>query len=155
APLLLAWWNCWRLRCVSREDLANFCTRSSAISGSGERMQSKRTQIGTLIVPTSGIQLANAFFGTFISLRVALENFDTILAGFVLSSYFAGFAVGALRCNRIIERVGHIRAYAAFAGVVVVATSAIPLLIGPLSWLVLRGSSGSAALACLSRPRAG
>ena len=49
-------------------------------------MQSKRTQIGTLIVATSGIQLANAFFGTFISLRVALENFDTILTGFVLSS---------------------------------------------------------------------
>jgi len=105
-------------------------------------MQSKRTQIGTLIVATSGIQLANAFFGTFISLRVALENFDTILTGFVLSSYFAGFTVGAMRCNRIIERGGHIRAYAAFAGVVVVATSAIPLLIGPLSWLVLRAVIG-------------
>ena len=104
-------------------------------------MQSKHTQIGTLNVATSGIQLANEFFGTFISLRVALENFDTILTGFVLSSYFAGFTVGALRCNHIIERVGHIRDYAAFAGVVVAAT-AMPLLIGPLSWLVLRAVIG-------------
>jgi MFS family permease len=43
-----------------------------------------------------------------------------------------------LRCGRIIERVGHIRAYAAFAGLVVVATATMPLLIGGMPWLVLR-----------------
>jgi MFS family permease len=101
-----------------------------------------RAQIGTLIIATSGIQLANGFFGTFISLRVAIENFDATMAGLVLSSYFAGFTVGALRCGRIIERVGHIRAYAAFAGLVVAATAAMPLLVGPLPWLVLRAVVG-------------
>jgi hypothetical protein len=73
-------------------------------------------QIGTLIMATSLIQLANGFFGTFISLRVAIEDFGATMSGLVLSSYFAGFTLGALRCERIIERVGHIRAYAAFAG---------------------------------------
>jgi MFS family permease len=101
-----------------------------------------RAQIGTLIIATSGIQLANGFFGTFISLRVAIENFDATMAGLVLSSYFAGFTLGALRCGRIIERVGHIRAYAAFAGLVVAATAAMPLLVGPLPWLVLRAVVG-------------
>lgn len=103
---------------------------------------SLRTQIGTLIVATSGIQLANGFFGTFISLRVALEGFDAAMAGLVLSSYFAGFTVGAVRCGAIIERIGHIRAYAAFAGMVVAATAAMPLLAGPLPWLVLRAVVG-------------
>lgn len=56
---------------------------------------SMRAQIGTLIVATSGVQLANGFFGTFISLRVALEDFDATISGLVLSSYFAGFTVGA------------------------------------------------------------
>jgi len=60
------------------------------------------------------------------------------MAGLVLSSYFAGFTLGALRCGRIIERVGHIRAYAAFAGLVVAATATMPLLTGSLPWLVLR-----------------
>ncbi len=101
-----------------------------------------RTQIGTLIIATSIIQLANGFFGTFISLRVASENFGATMAGLVLSSYFAGFTLGALRCGRIIERIGHIRAYAAFAGLAVVATAAMPLLVGPLSWLVLRAIVG-------------
>ena len=47
-------------------------------------------QIGTLIMATSLIQLANGFFGTFISLRVAIEDFGATMSGLVLSSYFAG-----------------------------------------------------------------
>ena len=82
---------------------------------------SMRAQIGTLIVATSVIQLANGFFTTFISLRVAASNLNSALAGLILSSYFAGFTLGALRGARIIERIGHIRAYAAFAGAVVAA----------------------------------
>jgi MFS family permease len=98
--------------------------------------------IGTLIVATSVVQLANGFFGTFISLRVSLEDFGATLAGLVLSGYFAGFTVGALRCGQIIERVGHIRAYAAFGGLVAAATAAMPLLVGPLPWLLLRAVVG-------------
>ena len=101
-----------------------------------------RAQIGTLIIATSCVQLANGFFGTFISLRVVLEGFDATMAGLVLSSFFAGFTVGAVRGGRIIERIGHIRAYAAFAGLVVAATAAMTLLIGPLPWLVLRAMVG-------------
>jgi len=110
----------------------------SAMQSSG----AMRAQIGTLIVATSVIQLANGFFGTFISLRVAAEDFGAILAGLVLSSYFAGFTLGALRCAQIIERIGHIRAYAAFAGLVVAATAAMPLRVGPFYWLLLRAVIG-------------
>src|SRR5690242_17071716 len=104
----------------------------------GRRLMSKslRAQIGILILATTIIQLANGFFGTFISLRVAMEDFGPTVSGLVLSSYFAGFTLGALRCERIIERVGHIRAYAAFAGMVVAATAAMPLLTAALPWSV-------------------
>lgn len=98
-------------------------------------------QIGTLIVATSVIQLANGFFGTFISLRVAIEDFGPF-NGLVLSGYFAGFTLGATRCGRIIERIGHIRAYAAFAGLVAAATATMPLLVSPLQWLILRAVVG-------------
>jgi MFS family permease len=107
-----------------------------------ESAGSMRTQIGTLIIATSAIQLANGFFGTFFSLRVAIENFNATMAGLVLSSYFIGFTLGATRCGRIIERVGHIRAYAAFAGLVAAATAMMPLLVGPLPWLALRAVVG-------------
>ena len=103
---------------------------------------SMRAQIGTLVIATSLIQLANGFFGTFISLRVAIEDFGATMAGLVLSSYFAGFTLGALQCGRIIERIGRIRAYAAFSGLTVAATAAMPLWVGPLPWLILRGVVG-------------
>ena len=104
--------------------------------------ESMRTQIGTLILATSGIQLANGFFNTLISLRVAIEDFEATMAGLVLSSYFAGFTLAALRCGRIIERVGHIRAYAAFARLAVAAVAAMPLRNGPVPWLLLRAVVG-------------
>jgi MFS family permease len=101
---------------------------------------SPRAQIGTLIIATSVIQVANGFFGTFISLRVAIENFDA--PGLVLSAYFAGYTLGALRSGRIIERVGHIRAYAAFAGMVAAATAVMPLLVVSEAWVILRALVG-------------
>ena len=99
-----------------------------------------RTQIGVLVVATSVVQLANGFFGTYISLRVAVEGFD--VPGLVLSAYFAGFTLGALVCNRVIERIGHIRAYAAFAGLVAAAVALMPLLITSLAWVSLRAIIG-------------
>jgi MFS family permease len=94
-----------------------------------------RAQIGTLILATSVAQLAYGFFGTFVSLRVAIESFD--VPSLVLSAYFVGFPIGALRCSRIIERIGHIRAYAAFAGLVAAVVAMMPLLIGSLAWVIL------------------
>ena len=101
---------------------------------------SVRTQIGMLVVATSIVQLANGFFGTFISLRVAIEGFD--FPGLVLSAYFAGFTLGALIGIKVIERIGHIRAYAAFAGLVAAAASLMPLLVGSLAWVILRAIVG-------------
>jgi hypothetical protein len=89
-----------------------------------------RTEIGTLIIATGIVQLGNGFFGTFFSLRVAGQDFAPAVAGPVLSSYFAGFTLSAMRSGPIIERIGHIRAYAAFGGMVAAATSAMPLWSG-------------------------
>ncbi|MBV8973500.1 MAG: MFS transporter, partial [Sinobacteraceae bacterium] len=99
-----------------------------------------RTQILELVIATSIIQLANGFFGTLISLRVPIENFDA--PGLVLSAYFAGFTVGAVRSGTLIARIGHIRAFAAFAGLVAAATAVMPLLVGSLAWIVLRALVG-------------
>ena len=101
---------------------------------------STRAQIGTLVFATSLIQLANGFFGTLVSLRVAVEAFD--VPGLVLSAYFAGFTLGSFGCSKLIERIGHIRAYAAFAGLVAAATAVLPLLVGSLAWVVLRAIVG-------------
>lgn len=101
-----------------------------------------RAQIGTLIVATSAVQLANGFFTTFLSLRLAKLDFGASLTGLVLSSFFGGFTVGALRSGRMIERIGHIRAYAALCGLVIAATAGMPIFVGPIAWIILRALIG-------------
>ena len=104
--------------------------------------QSMRAQIGTLVLATSGVQLAVGFIGTFISLRVPLENFSATMSALVLSGYYAGYTLGAVFSARLIERVGHIRAYAALAGLAVMSTAIMPLAISGPAWLFLRAVVG-------------
>lgn len=99
-------------------------------------------QIGTLIAATSLVQLANGFFNTFLSLRLTVEDFGATLTGIVLSAYFIGFTIGAVSCGGVIQGIGHIRAYTAFAGTVVVATAAMPLFVSPLAWILCRAAIG-------------
>lgn len=99
-------------------------------------------QIGTLIIATSLVQLANGFFNTFLSLRLTTENFGPTLTGIILSAYFIGYTLGAVGCGRVLRRIGHIRAYAAFAGMVVIGTSAMPILVSPAGWIVARMAIG-------------
>jgi MFS family permease len=100
-------------------------------------IKSMGRQIGVVIIATNIVQLANGFFGTLISLRVGIEKFEPAIAGFILSSYYAGFTAGAFFSGRIIDRFGHIRAYTAFGGSVVAAAAIMPLIIQPLPWLAL------------------
>ena len=99
-------------------------------------------QIGTLIAATSLVQLANGFFNTFLSLRLTLQDFGPAATGVVLSAYFVGFTIGAVYCGDVIQRIGHIRAYTAFAGLVVVATAAMPQLANPFVWAACRAVIG-------------
>lgn len=99
-------------------------------------------QIGTLIVATSLVQLANGFFNTFLSLRLTLADFGPAATGAVLSAYFIGFTVGAVTAGGVIQRIGHIRAYTAFAGLVVIATAVMPLWASPGIWAACRAVIG-------------
>ena len=101
--------------------------------------------ISTLIIAISIFQLANGFFGTLVSLRVSVEQFSVPLGGLILSSYYAGYTLGAVRCGRLIERIGHIRAFAAFAGIIAFAAAAMPLVVSAILWIIYRAAIGFGA----------
>jgi MFS family permease len=101
-----------------------------------------RAQIGALVLATSCVQLAVGFFGTFIALRVPLEEFSATMAALVLSGYFAGYTIGAVCSAGIIARVGYIRAYTALGGLSVVGAAVMPLAVNGPAWLVLRAVIG-------------
>ena len=100
------------------------------------------TAVGSLIFGISLIQLANGYVGTLIGIRLALEEVEPVVAGVVTSAYFAGYATGALFCPRLIDRIGHIRAFAAFAALVAAAFLVHPLYFDTGLWTVLRALAG-------------
>lgn len=51
-------------------------------------------------------------------------NFSSVVTGLIMSAYFAGFVFGTYACPFIIQRVGHIRSFAAMASI----ASCLPIL---------------------------
>jgi MFS family permease len=98
--------------------------------------------VGSLILGISLVQLANGYIGTLIGIRLAAAHIEPVVAGIVTSAYFAGYAAGAVLCNRLIDRTGHIRAFAAFAALVTAALLGHALYFSPLLWAVLRALMG-------------
>jgi MFS family permease len=98
--------------------------------------------VGALILGISLVQLANGYVGSLIGIRLAAERTDPLLTGLVTSAYFGGYAAGALLCDRLIHRTGHVRAFTIFAALMAAALLAHPLRFEPLLWMVLRLLAG-------------
>ncbi|MFZ5789233.1 MAG: MFS transporter [Pseudomonadota bacterium] len=79
-----------------------------------------------------------------VSLDLARQQVSTELIGLVTSGYFTGFLLGTLSCHRVIDRVGHIRAFAVFAAIAGNATLAHILFETPYAWIGLRAVLGYA-----------
>jgi MFS family permease len=98
--------------------------------------------VGSLILGISLIQLANGYIGTLISVRLGAAHLEPVITGIITSAYFAGYATGALLCHRLIERAGHIRAFAAFSALVAASILGHALYFHPALWALLRALTG-------------
>lgn len=96
----------------------------------------------SLILGISLIQLVNGYIATLIGIRLAAAGTDALATGIVTSAYFFGYATGSVLCNRLIQRVGHIRAFATFAAIEAVSVLGLAIHFDPLLWTVLRLVAG-------------
>jgi len=84
----------------------------------------------------------NAFLMTLLGIRLSIEQISPDVIGWVLVCYSIGFVLGTLYVQKIIGRVGHIRAFAVFAAMAAVFALMYPMAVSPLFWGVLRVLSG-------------
>jgi len=80
--------------------------------------------------------------GLLLPVRMDAEGVAPQIAGYVMSAYYAGFVAGSLMAQRIIGRVGHIRAFAAFAATLTAAIMVHALIFNVPIWGLLRGAVG-------------
>jgi MFS family permease len=88
------------------------------------------------------LMLGAGLQGTLIGLRAALEGFPTFVIGVVMSCYYIGYVGGSMRTPRWVQRVGHIRVFAALSAVASASILLQSILISPLAWAALRAVSG-------------
>lgn len=95
-----------------------------------------------LILSITLLTAGNSLLSTLLSVRLSMEGFSPGLIGPILVFYSFGFVAGTLYCDRVIRRVGHIRAFAVFAALAGVAALLYPMLISGPAWAVLRVMTG-------------
>ena len=97
-----------------------------------------------LFAGLSLIGLAVGVQGSLLGVRAAIEGFDDLLIGLLMSCYFAGFLAGSLLTPKMIQRVGHIRIFAALSAVASVSILVHALYINPWAWALMRLLTGFA-----------
>lgn len=98
--------------------------------------------IAALLTGVAILLIGQGLQGTLLPVRATLEDFSTLAVGTFGATYFLGFAIGCLRGPTLVQRVGHVRVFAAMTAL----ASAAPLLHGLwidlLSWTLLRFVTG-------------
>ncbi len=89
------------------------------------------------------IMIAVGLFSTFVPLRLTFDGYNSFIVGGVTSAYFVGIAIGSLRIERIVSRVGLIRAFAALASMNSVMVITMGMFRSPVLWICLRFFMGA------------
>ena len=95
-----------------------------------------------MLIATTIVTSGGGLLSSLISINMSLNGYSTQIIGSVMACNYLGIVLGIFFCQGIVYHVGHIRAFAVFAG----AATAISLLHGiyvsPWFWAILRIGSG-------------
>ncbi len=93
----------------------------------------------TALLGSVGILLLGAgLLGTLLSVRLGQEGVAATTIGLVMACYSVGFVLATLFCGQLIQRVGHIRTFAAMAAVAACCALAHGLYVNEWLWAGLR-----------------
>mgnify|MGYP006295987367 CR=1 FL=1 len=95
-------------------------------------------KLSALFVTVTMLVIGNGLSGTLVGVRAESEGMSSVTIGLMMSAYFLGFAAGSYYAPRLIESVGHIRAFAALASICSALAIAYPLVIAPIAWFLFR-----------------
>jgi len=96
------------------------------------------SSVWALLLGVVLIMLGNGMHSTLMGLRGDLEGFGAAELAVITSAYFLGFLSGARTGPTLIQRVGHVRVFAALGSFVSAALLAFPLVTEFWAWTLLR-----------------
>ncbi len=101
-------------------------------------------QVFALLCGTSFLVMASGLHGLLLPLRGGAEGFSTTSLGLLGTAWAGGFIASCLLAPRLVRRVGHVRAFSAFASIAAIVALMTGLLVESTAWIVLRALTGFA-----------
>ncbi|MEO0930768.1 MAG: MFS transporter [Pseudomonadota bacterium] len=84
------------------------------------------------------LMVGNGLQGTLLGLRGDQEGFSTLALSIVMSAYFLGFLFSSRYTPKLIQRVGHVRVFAALGSMISAVLISYPVLVEPWAWAIGR-----------------
>src|ERR1700760_5004783 len=105
----------------------------------------KRATLPTLLALLLGfglMQMGNTLQGTLLTIRGTIDGFSPAQIGAVGAGFWVGIVIGSLRCGKLIQSVGHIRAFVALGAIASTAPLLHLLVVDPIAWVAARALTG-------------
>jgi MFS family permease len=94
------------------------------------------------LIAVASVNLGLGLQATLLGVRAGAEGFALDAVGVIMSANYLGFVAGSLLGPLIVNRVGHIRAFALMAVVGSAAVVLHPIFLAPGPWIVFRALTG-------------
>lgn len=98
----------------------------------------------SLLRGTAFLLAASGLHGLLLPLRGQAEGFSTASLGLLGTAWAGGFVAGCFFAPRLVRKVGHVRAFGAFAASGAIIALLTGLIIDQYVWIVLRAFTGFA-----------
>jgi len=95
-----------------------------------------------LLIGIGFMMLGNGLQGTLLGLRATMEGFPTFVTGIMMSGYFVGVFAGSMVAPRLVQRVGHIRVFAALASMASISILVHGIYVHAVTWTAMRFITG-------------
>lgn len=84
------------------------------------------------------LMIGNGLQATLLGVRGGVEGFSGAVLGYVMAGYFLGFLGGTWATPWLLQRVGHVRVFAALGSLISGAFILYAALVNPVAWFLLR-----------------
>jgi len=81
------------------------------------------------------MMIAHGLQGNLLGVRAVIEEFNYIATGTMMSGYFIGYFLGANLVPSLVQKVGHIRVFAAFASTASLSILIHAVFVDPIIWI--------------------
>lgn len=96
----------------------------------------------SLLLGSAFLLAGNGLHGLLLPMRGTAEGFSPTSLGLLGTAWATGFVLGCIYSQRLVRRIGHVRAFSAFSAMIAIIALLTGLLIDPVSWILLRVVTG-------------